>query len=225
MKKYFKTSWASLFVVGCLAFSLTACLNENEDNTKKITKEEVQQAYRTVAGTHTGKLVFPLSYPLTASTKTDSLDISWDVTSDSTLLIKQMPAKAFVPSVQDNDVKNLLMKAKPQDLKCNIGFYSLMPVAFVMQPKILEYQVENNGKQSKIEVLFYFNVRGAAGVYNVGKKTLLGTTRWWCSKSGRTTESRVPSWTISPVGRTKEVAPHGQGATLTAPCYKIEKLS
>ena len=57
--------WASLFVVGCLAFSLTACLNENEDNTKKITKEEVQQAYLTVAGTHTGKLVFPLSYPLT----------------------------------------------------------------------------------------------------------------------------------------------------------------
>ena len=173
MKKYFKTSWASLFVVGCLAFSLTACLNENEDNTKKITKEEVQQAYRTVAGLHTGKLVFPLSYPLTASTKTDSLDISWDVTSDSTLLIKQVPAKAFVPSVQDNDVKNLLMKAKPQDLKCNIGFYSLMPVAFVMQPKILEYQVENNGKQSKIEVLFYFNVRGAAGVYDVGKKRFL----------------------------------------------------
>ena len=65
------------------------------------------------------------------------------------------------------------MKAKPQDLMCNIGFYSLMPVAFVMQPKILEYQVENNGKQSKIEVLFYFNVRGAAGVYNVGKKRFL----------------------------------------------------
>lgn len=142
MTKKIKQSITVLLLTGCLAVSFTACLNDDNYKERKITPEEVQKAYNTVKGMHSGKLVYPLRYPMERDTKLDSVDVSWNVTADSVLTIQHMPAKAFAPCVQKDELKALLLKATAKDLTCKIGFYSIAPIAFVMQPQLLTYMVD-----------------------------------------------------------------------------------
>lgn len=147
------------------ATSLTSCLGSNEDNQVKITKEEVQLAFAKVKGKHTGKLIYPQREMKSATDRTDTLDISWSLTTDSTMVIHNFPVKALAENVTNTDLKKLLLTAPDQDLKCYIGFYSVSPVAFVIQPTRLTYQLDDHGKSKKYEVAFYYNIPGSMGVY------------------------------------------------------------
>lgn len=166
MKKNVKLTW---LLAACLTLgvtSLTSCLGSNEDNQVKITKEEVQLAFARVKGKHTGKLIYPQREVKSATDRTDTLDISWSLTTDSTMVIHNFPAKALAENVTNTDLRKLLLTAPDQDLKCNIGFYSVSPVAFVIQPTRLTYQLDDHGVSKKYEVAFYYNIPGSIGVYN-----------------------------------------------------------
>ncbi len=193
MKKNVKLTWLLAACLTLGATSLTSCLGSNEDNQVKITKEEVQLAFAKVKGKHTGKLIYPqrevksatdrtdtldISWSLTteliypqrevksATDRTDTLDISWSLTTDSTMVIHNFPAKALAENVTNTDLRKLLLTAPDQDLKCNIGFYSVSPIAFVIQPTRLTYQLDDHGVSKKYEVAFYYNIPGSIGVYN-----------------------------------------------------------
>ena len=169
MKKMKKNVGMAWLLAACLtlgATSLTSCLGSNEDNQVKITKEEVQLAFAKVKGKHTGKLIYPQREMKSATDRTDTLDISWSLTTDSTMVIHNFPVKALAENVTNIDLKKLLLTAPDQDLKCYIGFYSISPVAFVIQPTRLTYQLDDHGKSKKYEVAFYYNIPGSMGVYN-----------------------------------------------------------
>ena len=166
MKKNVGMTW---LLAACLTLgvtSLTSCLGSNEDNQVKITKEEVQLAFAKVKGKHTGKLIYPQREIKSASDRADTLDISWTLTTDSTMVIHNFPVKALAENVTNTDLRKLLLTAPDQDLKCNIGFYSVSPVAFVIQPTRLTYQLDDHGVSKKYEVVFYPIYPGSIGVYN-----------------------------------------------------------
>ncbi|ERT58326.1 putative lipoprotein [Prevotella sp. BV3P1] len=165
MKKNVGMTW---LLAACLTLgvtSLTSCLGSNEDNQVKITKEEVQLAFAKVKGKHTGKLIYPQREVKSATDRTDTLDISWSLTTDSTMVIHNFPVKALAENVTNTDLRKLLLTAPAQDLKCNIGFYSVSPIAFVIQPTRLTYQLDDHGVSKKYEVGFYYNITGSIGVY------------------------------------------------------------
>lgn len=166
MKKNVKLTWLLAACLTLGATSLTSCLGSNEDNQVKITKEEVQLAFAKVKGMHTGKLIYPQRVVTSASDRTDTLDISWSLTTDSTMVIHNFPVKALAENVTNTELQKLLLTAPAQDLKCNIGFYSVSPVAFVIQPTRLTYQLDDHGVSKKYEVAFYYNIPGSMGVYS-----------------------------------------------------------
>ena len=168
MKKITKRGWAALLMAGCLVMSLTSCLDSNDDQ-PQLTREDIQQAYLMVAGTHTGKLVYPAQNPKVSADRADSLDISWNIISDSIMIIKNFPVKAVAENVQGTDLKNLLLTAPDQDLKCYIGFYSRTPVAFLVNPSRLTYNLTKDGQNKKVEVVFYNNISGSLGVLDKTK--------------------------------------------------------
>ena len=137
MKKNVGMTW---LLAACLTLgvtSLTSCLGSNEDNQVKITKEEVQLAFAKVKGKHTGKLIYPQREIKSASDRADTLDISWTLTTDSTMVIHNFPVKALAENV-----------------------------AFVIQPTRLTYQLDDHGVSKKYEVVFYPIYPGSIGVYN-----------------------------------------------------------
>lgn len=168
MKKNVKLTWLLAACLTLGATSLTSCLGSNEDNQVQLTKEEVQLAFAKVKGKHTGKLIYPQREIKSASDRADTLDISWTLTTDSTMVIHNFPVKALAENVTKTDLRKLLLTAPDQDLKCNIGFYrdKVWPVAFVIQPTRLTYQLDDHGKSKKYEVAFYYNILGSMGVYN-----------------------------------------------------------
>ena len=166
MKKNVGMAWLLAACLTLGATSLTSCLGSNEDNQVKITKEEVQLAFAKVKGMHTGKLIYPQRVVTSASDRTDTLDISWSLTTDSTMVIHNFPVKALAENVPNTELQKLLLTAPDQDLKCNIGFYSVSPVAFVIQPTRLTYQLDDHGVSKKYEVVFYYNIPGSMGVYS-----------------------------------------------------------
>ena len=170
MKKMKKNVGMAWLLTACLtlsATSLTSCLGSGDDNQTKLTRREVQLAFAKVKGKHTGKLIYPQREVKSAADRTDTLDISWTLTTDSTMVIHNFPVKALAENVTNADLRKLLLTAPNQDLKCNIGLYSVSPVAFVIQPTRLTYQLDDHGKSKKYEVGFYYNIPGSMGVYTV----------------------------------------------------------
>lgn len=165
MKKNVGMAWLLTACLTLSATSLTSCLGSGDDNQTKITKEEIQLAFAKVKGKHTGKLIYPQREVKSAADRTDTLDISWTLTTDSTMVIHNVPVKALAENVTNADLRKLLLTAPNQDLKCNIGFYSVSPVAFVIQPTRLTYQLNDHGVSKKYEVGFYYNITGSIGVY------------------------------------------------------------
>lgn len=153
---------------------LTSCLDSNDDNRTQITREDVQKAYSVIAGKHTGKVIYPQGGIVTSATdRTDTLDIAWSVMSDSIIMIHDFPVKPVAERVTNPELKELLLKAPNQDLKCNIGIYSVSPIAFLVRPARLTYSlVDNKGVTRKVEVAFYYNMASSIGYYDAAKAIL-----------------------------------------------------
>ncbi len=171
MKKMMKKGGLALLMAGLVAVSLTSCLNGN-DNQQQLTPAETLKAFNTVKGVRNGKLIYPARNPKVSTDITDTLDIAWDINTDSTLVIKEFPMKALAENVQNIELKQLLLTLPNQDLKCRIGFYSVMPAAFLINPIPLTYEVDKEGKKHKLQVVFYWNIRGSVGIFNPQKTTL-----------------------------------------------------
>ena len=57
-------------------------------------------------------------------------------------------------------------------MKCYIGFYSLNPVAFIINPVAPSYNVNYDDKEHKVQVAFYVNSSFSYGAYNSTKKLI-----------------------------------------------------
>ncbi|MBP7767892.1 MAG: DUF4840 domain-containing protein [Prevotella sp.] len=167
--KHFKLF--SLLLCGLAAMAFTSCLNDDDDN--KLTPAEIQQAYLAVAGNHNGKVVFQATNPKNSADKLDTLAASWNVTSDSTMTIYNVPISKLAPYINDDNLKAAIAQLPNATVQCFIGFTQLSPVTFLVNPNTLTYENLNyNGGTHKVQIGFYTSNYNSYGAYNASSRMM-----------------------------------------------------
>ena len=162
MKKSTKKICSVLLLAGAMLMSFTSCLNS--DDTPPFTAADAHMAFLAVQGTHTGKLIFQSTE--NGVNVNDTVAISWNIQSDSVMTINNFPFQSVAASVQDSDIRNAMLAAAPQNVKCNIGFYSKSPVAFLINPLMASFSATINGTTKQIQLAFYQNINQSMGLYD-----------------------------------------------------------
>ena len=168
-----KLSIISVFVCCLAALCLTSC--NNDDSPRGLTPEEVKTAFLTVKGSYEGDLIYEKKSDKAVKpgkADLDTLKTSWQIDTDSTLTIKAFPTKLLAARITDKALSEALTAQADVDLKCYIGFYSLTPVSFIINPIAPSYNVKYDGKDHKIQIAFNVNSPYSFGAYNSTKKQL-----------------------------------------------------
>ena len=116
------------------AMGLTSCMNDNDDSGRELSKEELAYCLNTVKGTYQGDLIYIAKNVKDISDNTDTLKISWNITNDSTMTIKNFPTRLLAENISDDKLKAALAEAPNQDIDCIIGFINASPVQYLINP-------------------------------------------------------------------------------------------
>lgn len=147
-----------LFALGCLtAVGLTSCLEDVNDENTGFSRQEISECFNTIKGNYTGKLLFEIQNPNDPNDYVDTLDITWSVTADTLIVINQFPQATFLEQVQDSTLKAALAKAAPESLKANFGFYNTNPIAFMVYPIAVNYDIMIENVAHKATLAFWYN--------------------------------------------------------------------
>ena len=145
-------------ILGCImaAVSFTSCNSDSDSSYQSLTPAEVQQCFLATQGYHNGKM-FPTYYS-NPTQKNDTVQVSWAITTDSTMTIYNFPSKAVAEAISGNDeLKNAIANHPSQAITCAIGYVYATPIQFLIGPKNVTYNVEYGGSSHKVELLFYWN--------------------------------------------------------------------
>ena len=171
-----KTKQLVSIMFGCLtALCVSSCLGDDtsESDSQTLTKAQIAQCFQTVAGNYTGKLYYEAASSDGYTTIVDSLDASWYIPTDSTLIITDLPAKALAEYVSYKPLKTALAEAPNKMVNCKTWYLETSPVEFLVNPYTIEYDLEFDGKQHKVNVVFYANNTYSFGVYDSGEKSMV----------------------------------------------------
>ena len=171
-----KTSILTLLLCMIAALTMTSCLSDDDDN-KGLTKEEQHTAYLSVAGEHSGQLVYYDSIFTNKPAKVDSVATSVNFDTDSTVTIYNFHVNSVAHFVSDATAKECLENAPAQILKCYTIFYGLSPVTFNILPQKLTFSTTADGKPHTITLVFYLGYPNSYGVKSgksLGLQIVLG---------------------------------------------------
>lgn len=162
----------SILLCGLTTLVFTSCLND--DDNSGLTPEEVRIAYQMVKGTHSGNVIFVATNPDNTNDKTDTLAVTWEVLTDSTMIIHDLPISKIAANVTDTDLKNAIAALPDHDLNCYIGFTQSSPVVFLINPSLIEYPaLSYGGATHKVQIGFYINNTSSFGMYNATSGAML----------------------------------------------------
>ena len=158
-----------LFIVSALfVLSAASCMKDNDY--KPLTKEEKAYCFQQVGGSHIGKLLYSAVNPKNPMDNIDTLDVSWNIKNDSTLVIDYVPVKIFAEKISDKSLKEAVSAQNDVMLECRIGFQTTSPVQFLVNPKVITYDnLTYDGVAHKVQIYFYANYSGSYGAYNPAK--------------------------------------------------------
>ena len=171
-----KTKQLVSIMIGCLtALCVTSCLGDDtsESDSQTLTKAQIAQCFMTVAGNYTGKLYYEAKSSDGYATIVDSLDTSWYIPTDSTLIITDFPAKAVAGFVSYQPLKAALAEAPNKMVNCKTWYLKTSPIELLVNPYTIEYDLEFDGKQHKVHVVFYANNTYSFGVYDSGSNSMV----------------------------------------------------
>ena len=147
-----KTSILTLLLCMIAALTMTSCLDDDNDD-NGLTREEQHSAYLSVAGEHSGRLVYYDSIFTTKPAKVDSVAAMVNFETDSTV------------TVYNFRVNSIAL------------FYGLSPVTFHIQPQKLTFSTTADGKPHTITLAFYAGYPNSYGVKSgktLGLQIVLG---------------------------------------------------
>lgn len=156
-----------LCCVAAMSLTFTSCTDDTGDS--NITAAQALQAYNAVKGSYTGKMIYNATNPNNSSDDTDTLAVTWQIATDSTLVINDFPTSLLAENVLDADMKAALLAEPNQDLTCYTNYFRLSPVAFWVTPKAPAFNVTYGGNTHKIQIAFYGN-----SSYSFGAMTTTG---------------------------------------------------
>lgn len=165
-----------LFSVACCvaAMSLTSCIGDDSSDYKPLTKNDIAMCLNAVRGTHQGKCIY-LAPTAKDINNTDTVDISWTITTDSTMTIHDFPVKLLaqnIDSISGKEVRNALLNAGESDIECYIGFTALSPIQWLINPKSPEINITTSDGNHKIQIAFWGNHSYSSGAYSTTTKEM-----------------------------------------------------
>lgn len=170
-----KNNLLLLVVTLMMTFSLASCLNDNFDEQAKRnrpTQAELKVASKTIQGIYQGKL-FTYTYNSVNNTiqKKDSVVTGWEITDDTTLVVKKFPSKLLANNVINSDLKQAIEALPDQEIKCAISIFNVKPILFYIAPYRLDLgKLTYGGKTHDVSISFIFNPNNTYGGYNDAKK-------------------------------------------------------
>lgn len=171
-----KTSILTLLLCMIAALTMTSCLSDDNDN-NGLTREEQHTAYLSVAGEHSGQLVYYDTIFTSKPSKVDSVVAKVNFDTDSTVTVYNFRVNSIAHFVQDATAKACLENAPAQILKCYTLFYGLSPVTFHIQPQKLTFSTSVDGTPHTITLAFYAGYPNSYGVKSgkeLGLQIVLG---------------------------------------------------
>lgn len=165
-----RIKFLGLLLLAVSAVAFTSCLSNDDDDDNSLSPAQVQTCYNAVKGSHSGKFFYQTGNNVNEN---DTLDATWEITSDSTLVIRSFPAKALASAFTNDELSQSLAEKPAQDITCRIGFIRVSPVQWLINPETVTYEdVSYNGTSHKLQVLFYINNFYSFGAYNADSNVM-----------------------------------------------------
>ena len=146
--------------IGCImaALSFTSCNSDSDNSYKGLTEAEIQQCFLATRGLYNGKVVFLAENKANVNDKKDTLNVNWEITTDSTMTIYNCPVKALAEKITyNNELKEAVSKLSPRTLNCVIQYVYVTPLQFLIGPANLDYELEYGGTTHKVQFRFFWN--------------------------------------------------------------------
>lgn len=155
-------------------FSLASCLNDDYESKAKLPSvEELKAASHTIQGLYRGKLSRYGLNEREQLERKDSVNTTWEIKDDTTLIIKNIPTKMLTASIIDTDLKQAIEALPNQEIKCAISVFNVKPILFYIAPYRLDLgKVTYGGKTHDVAVAFLFKNNYTYGGYDADRKVL-----------------------------------------------------
>ena len=155
-------------------FSLASCLNDDYESKAKLPSvEELRAASHTIQGLYRGKLSRYGLNEREQLERKDSVNTTWEIKDDTTLIIKNIPTKMLTASIIDTDLKQAIEALPNQEIKCAISVFNVKPILFYIAPYRLDLgKVTYGGKTHDVAIAFLFKNNYTYGGYDADRKVL-----------------------------------------------------
>ena len=155
-------------------FSLASCLNDDYESKAKLPSvEELRASSHTIQGLYRGKLSRYGLNEREQLERKDSVNTTWEIKDDTTLIIKNIPTKMLTASIIDTDLKQAIEALPNQEIKCAISVFSVKPILFYIAPYRLDLgKVTYGGKTHDVAIAFLFKADYTYGGYDTDRKVL-----------------------------------------------------
>lgn len=155
-------------------FSLASCLNDDYESKAKLpTVEELRAASHTIQGLYHGKLSRYGLNEREQLERKDSVNTTWEIKDDTTLIIKNIPTKMLTASIIDTDLKQAIEALPNQEIKCAISVFNVKPILFYIAPYRLDLgKITYGGKTHDVAIAFLFKNNYTYGGYDADRKVL-----------------------------------------------------
>ena len=155
-------------------FSLASCLNDDYESKAKLpSAEELKAASKLIQGSYQGKIYqYGLNDRTGKSEKKDSVNSSWEIKDDSTLVIRNFPSKMLAANITDSVLRKAIAALPDQEIKCAITVFSVKPILFyAAQYTINLAKMTYKGQLHDISIHFRFDPSFTYGGYDTESKT------------------------------------------------------
>ena len=155
-------------------FSLASCLNDDYESKAKLPSvEELRAASHTIQGLYRGKLSRYGLNEREQLERKDSVNTTWEIKDDTTLIIKNIPTKMLTASIIDTDLKQAIEALPNQEIKCAISVFNVKPILFYIAPYRLDLgKVTYGGKTHDVAIAFLFKNNYTYGGYDADRKVV-----------------------------------------------------
>lgn len=155
-------------------FSLASCLNDDYESKAKLpSAEELKAASKLIQGSYQGKIYqYGLNYRTGKLEKKDSVNSSWEIKDDSTLVIRNFPSRMLAANITDSVLRKTIAALPDQEIKCAIGVYSVKPILFLAAPYAINLgKMTYKGQFHDISLHFRLDPSFTYGGYDTESKT------------------------------------------------------
>jgi len=155
-------------------FSLASCLNDDYESRAKLpSAEELKAASKLIQGSYQGKIYqYGLNDRTGKSEKKDSVNSSWEIKDDSTLVIRNFPSRMLAANVTDSVLRKAIAALPDQEIKCAITVFSVKPILFYAAPYTINLgKMTYKGQLHDISIHFRFDPSFTYGGYDTESKT------------------------------------------------------